>query len=37
MSVVELPFLINLQQQVGELVLYVTSCPTVIILKNALN
>jgi hypothetical protein len=37
MSVVELPLLVNLQQQVGELVLYVTSCPTVIILKNALN
>jgi hypothetical protein len=33
----KLPLLVDLQQKVGELVLYITSCPSVIILENALN
>jgi hypothetical protein len=30
-------FVVDLQQNVGGLVLSITSCPTVIILENALN
>jgi hypothetical protein len=37
MSVLKLPLLVDLQQKVGELVLSVTSCPTIIILENAYN
>jgi hypothetical protein len=34
MSVLKLPLLVNLQQKVGELVLYITYCPIFIILQN---
>jgi hypothetical protein len=37
MSVLKLPLLGNLQQKVSELVLSMTSCPSVIILENILN
>jgi hypothetical protein len=38
MSVPKLPLLVDLQQKVHELVLSITSCPTIIIFeKNALN
>jgi hypothetical protein len=37
MSVLKLPFLVDLQQKVGELVISITSCPTGIILENTLN
>jgi len=37
MSVLKLPFLADLQQKVGELVLSITSCPSIIILENTLN
>jgi hypothetical protein len=37
MSVLKLPFLIYLQQNVGELVISITSCPSFIILDNILN
>jgi hypothetical protein len=37
MAVLNLPLLFDLQQKVGELVLSMTSCPTIIILENALN
>jgi hypothetical protein len=38
MSVLKLPLLlVSLQQKVGELVLYMTSFPTVVILENTLN
>jgi hypothetical protein len=37
MSVLKLPLLVDLQQKVGELVLSIISCPTVIILENTLN
>jgi hypothetical protein len=33
----KLPLSVDLQQKVGELVLSVTSCPSIIILENALN
>jgi hypothetical protein len=36
MSVLKLPLLVDLQQKVGELVLYITSCPSVIISENTL-
>jgi hypothetical protein len=36
MSVLKLPLLVDLQQKVGELVLSMTSCPTIIVLENAL-
>jgi hypothetical protein len=37
MSVFKLPLLVDLQQKIGELDLSITSCPTIIILENALN
>jgi hypothetical protein len=37
MSLLELPLLVDLQQKVDELVLSITSCPSIIILENALN
>jgi hypothetical protein len=37
MSVLKLPLLVDLQQKEGELVLSITSCPSVIILENALK
>jgi hypothetical protein len=37
MSVLKLPLLVDLQQKAGELVISVTSCPSIIILENALN
>jgi hypothetical protein len=37
MSVLNLALLVDLQQEVGELVLFITSCATIIILKNALS
>jgi hypothetical protein len=37
MSVLKLPLLDDLQQKAGELVLTITSCPSIIILENALN
>jgi hypothetical protein len=36
-SVLKLPFLVDLQQKAGELVLSITSCPSVIILENTLK
>jgi hypothetical protein len=36
-SVLKLPLLIDLQQKVRELVLSITSCPTIISLEHALN
>jgi hypothetical protein len=36
-SVQKLPLLVDLQQTVGELVLSITSCPSLIILENTLN
>jgi hypothetical protein len=35
--VLKLPLLVGLQHKVGELVLPITSCPTIIILENTLN
>jgi hypothetical protein len=37
MFVRKLPLLVDVQQEVGELVLSATSCPTIIILENTLN
>jgi hypothetical protein len=37
MSVLKLPLLVELQQEVSELVPSITFCPTNIILENALN
>jgi len=37
MSVLKVPLLVDLQQKVGELVLSITSCPSIIILENTLN
>jgi hypothetical protein len=37
MSVLKLPLLVVLQQNEGELVLSITSCPSIIILENTLN
>jgi hypothetical protein len=37
MTVLKLPLLDDLQQKVRELVLSITSCPTIIILETALN
>jgi hypothetical protein len=37
MSVLKLPLLVDLQQKVGELVLSITCCPSIIILGNILN
>jgi hypothetical protein len=37
MSVLKLPLLVDLQQKVGELVISITSCPSIIILENTLN
>jgi hypothetical protein len=37
MSVLKLPLLVGLQQEIDELVLPITSCSTIIILENALN
>jgi hypothetical protein len=37
MSLLELPLLLDLQQNVGELVLSMTSSPSIIILETALN
>jgi hypothetical protein len=37
MSVLKLPLLVDPQQKVGELILSITSCPTIIILENSLN
>jgi hypothetical protein len=36
MSVLKLPSLVDLQHKVGELVLYITSCPSIIIFENTL-
>jgi hypothetical protein len=37
MSVLKLPFLVGLQEKVGELGVSLSSCPSVIILENVLN
>jgi hypothetical protein len=37
MSVLKLPLLVDLQHKVGELVLSITSCPSIISLENNLN
>jgi hypothetical protein len=37
MSVLKLPLLVDLQQKVGELVISITSRPSIIILENTLN
>jgi hypothetical protein len=37
LSVLKLPLLLDLQQKVCELVLSITSCPSIIILENTLN
>jgi hypothetical protein len=37
MSVIKLPLFAELQQKIGELFLSITSCPTIIVLDNALN
>jgi hypothetical protein len=37
MSVLKLPLLVDLQQEVGELVISMTSCPSVIILEYGFN
>jgi hypothetical protein len=37
MAVLKLPLLVDLQQKIAQLVLSVTSCPTIIILENTLN
>jgi hypothetical protein len=37
MSELEVPLLVELQQEVGELGVSIKSCPTKIILENALN
>jgi hypothetical protein len=37
MSMLKLPLLVDLQQKVGELVLSITSYPSIIILENTLN
>jgi hypothetical protein len=37
MSVLKLPLSVDLQHKVGELFLSRTSCPTIVILENALN
>jgi hypothetical protein len=37
MSVLKLPFYVDLQQKVRELVLSITSCPSLIVLENTLN
>jgi hypothetical protein len=37
MSVLKLPFLVDIQQKVGKLLLSITSCPSIIILENTLN
>jgi hypothetical protein len=36
-SVLKLPLLVDLRQKVGEVVLSITSCSTIIILENTLN
>jgi hypothetical protein len=35
MSVPKLPLLVNLQYKVGELVISIASCPSIIILENS--
>jgi hypothetical protein len=35
--VIKLPLLVDLQQKLGELFRFITSCPTIIILENSLN
>jgi hypothetical protein len=37
MSVLKLILLVDLQKKVGKLVLYITSCLTLIVLENALK
>jgi hypothetical protein len=37
MSLLKLPLLVDFQQKVGELVISITCCPTIIILQNTLN
>jgi hypothetical protein len=37
MSVLKLPLLVDLQQKIGELVISITSCSSIIILENILN
>jgi hypothetical protein len=37
MFVLKLPLLVDIQQEVGELVLSMTSCHSIIILENTLN
>jgi hypothetical protein len=37
MSVLKHPLLVDLQQKVGELFIFMTTCPKIITLENALN
>jgi hypothetical protein len=37
MSVLKLPLLVDLQHKIGELVLPINFCPTVIVLENAVS
>jgi hypothetical protein len=37
MSLLKLPSLVDLQQEAGEFVLSITSCPSIIVLENTLN
>jgi hypothetical protein len=37
MFMLKLPLFFDLQQKVGKLIISTTSCPTIIILENALN
>jgi hypothetical protein len=37
MSVLKLPLLVDFQEEVGELVVCITSCSSIIILGNTLN
>jgi hypothetical protein len=37
MSVLKLPLLVDFQQRVGELVPFISSCPSIIIVQNTLN
>jgi hypothetical protein len=37
MSVLKMRLSVDLEQKVGKVALYITSCPTIIILENTLN
>jgi hypothetical protein len=37
MSVLKLPLLVDLQQKVGQLIISITTAPSIIILENTLN